>query len=181
MTGQSILKELFDNLLETKLFKEISHSVVLKKLLTGGVKPVAPYKEDFEAVGIEDHKGFNCYCRQVGPLEVSDIEKVGACGLKIYKTKTLHRLVFFNDNEKRSQDDLTGILTKAVIKTGFINLKSIESEADKILQKESPAGTFVFTNKTYYLAIDFFVLLTLQTDNCEQEISCNRLPNPYCG
>lgn len=180
MLGFSILESLFINILETKFVKEVYHSVLMKSLPEGGVKPAAPVADRFIYVGLDDSAGFNCYCRQTGSADVLSVEKLGACNNKKYRLNVPHKIVFYSSNEKRGHDDITARLLKAVIKTNFINLQKVTVIPDDILRSEAPTGRFKFQENTFYIAIDFFVLLDIITDNCEDEIKCNGVPNPYC-
>lgn len=181
MLGQSTLKELFDNIIKTTFVKGVYHSVSMKPLLKGASKPAAPVDGRFKSVGVEDTEGFSCYCRQTGPLQVQKIEKVGSCNQNIHRSTVPHRLVFFNDIEKRDHDSLTAILMKAVMKTPKIHMVSVNTDPEAILKLEAPAGKFTFKIDTYYVCINFDVFLDVKADNCEQEIVCEGVANPYCG
>lgn len=180
MFGYSILNELFTNVLQTKFVTGIFHSVQLKPIPEGGSKPAAPVKGRFIPVGVNDTKGFSCYCRQSGSADVLNSERLGGCNTKKYRFQIPHRLVFYNDNEKRSHEEIIAALVKAVIKTNFLTLQKVVTIPEEILKTEAPTGRFTFTETTFYIAIDFFVLLDIQTDNCEAEIQCEGTPNPFC-
>lgn len=180
MFGYSILSELFRNVLQTKFVTGIYHSVMLKPIAEGGSKPAAPVNRRYEYVGVNDVKGFSCYCRQVGSAEVLNAERLGGCNTKKYRFQILHRLVFYNDNEKRSHEEIIALLTRAVTKTNFLTLQKIVTIPEEILRSEVPTGRFTFKENTFYVAFDFFVLLDIQADNCEAEIKCEGIPNPFC-
>lgn len=180
MLGFSILEPLFINVLQTKFVTGVYHSVMMKPLQEGGNKPAAPVNGRFVYVGLDDTKGFTCYCRQTGSADVSGTELVGSCNRKIYTLDIPTRLVFFNANEKRSHDEIIALLVKAVIKTNSVRLQKIINTPDEILRSEAPTGRFQFRDTTFYVAIDFFVTLDLQTDSCIDEIKCEGVPNPYC-
>lgn len=180
MIGFSILSNLFDNVLSTGFVKGIHHSIISKPAANGkGTKPAAPVQGRMIYVGPDDTKGFSCYCRQIGPLSVDKSELIGGCNGKLYTTSIPHSLVFFNDNEKRSHDDILARLLNAVIKTEFIKLSTVHSQPDVILKREVPTGKFNFTTSTFYIAIDFNVTLKLKADSCEVEIACDNVNNPY--
>lgn len=182
MFGFSILSPLFNNVIETKFVKNVYHTVTLQPRLTGGgVSPAAPVSGRYIYVGVDDTNGFSCYCRQTGPLEVVKSEIIGGCNMKKYKTHVPHRLIFFNDNETRSHEDITSQIIKSVIGSAKIILSKVHINREDILKTEAPTGQFKFKAKTFYIAIDFFVVLDLQTDNCEEEIRCEEIENPYCG
>lgn len=180
MFGSSILSNLFERVIETGLVNRVFHSVILEELTKGGFRPAAPVKGRFVYVGPDDTKGFGVYCRQTGQVGVDRNELIGGCDLRRYHTTIPHRLVFFRDREKRSHDDLLSRLIKAVISTPGVRLSSVTNLHKDILPQEAPTGKFKFNNMTFYVSIDFNVLLKLQTDNCEDEIGCEGLNNPFC-
>jgi len=181
MIGYSILEPLFINVLQTKFVNEIYHSVLMKPTPEGGNKPVAPVNKRYIYVGLNDTKGFSCYCRQSGSGDVVSTESLGSCGgQKKYRFQVPTKLVFFNDNEERSHDDIIGKLVQAVIKTNFIRFQKITNNPDEILRSEAPTGKFQFKENTFYVALDFFLLLDIQVDNCTTEIQCEGIQNPYC-
>lgn len=180
MQGFSILSQLFGNVINTGLVKGVYHGVIMQNLYNGGIMPVAPVNGRYVSVGVDDRKGFTAYCRVLGSLDVDNVEKIGGCDSKIYRTRLLHRLVFFNNSEKRDHDTLTGILLKAVMSSPKIVFQKAILIRDRLLSEEAPSGKFNFTENTFYLGIDFFVLLALQAENCEQEISCQQAENPFC-
>lgn len=181
MQGSSILNPLFTRVIDTGLVKSVYHSVILREIDKRGISPVAKINTSFKYVGIDDTKGFFAYCRQTGPLEVLEAEPIGGCQMKRYKTQIPHRLVFYNDTEKRSHDEIIAKLTKAVIGAMNIKLNKVHSDPKTILQSESPKAVFHYRPKTFYCAIDFFVLLKIQADTCETEFTCEDLQNPFCG
>lgn len=180
MFGFSILEPLFTNVLQTKFFKGIYHSVMMKPTPQGGNKPAAPVNDRFIYVGLDDTKGFSCYCRQTGSADVVDVENIGGCGVKKYRLQIPHRLVFFNSNEKRDHEQIIAKCLKGVLKSQFIRLQRVVNIPEEVLRFESPTGRFQFKDTTLYFAIDFFVLLDTQADNCETEFICEGVPNPYC-
>lgn len=181
MKGFSVLKELFKSIIGTNLVSNLYHSAKLQRLNDGSFKVVAPVNNRFEYVGLEDTKGFSCYCRQTGPLEVENNEKIGSEWNKRYKVRIPHKLVFFNDKEDRDHEQISGQLVKALIGTDFVSLVRVHSNTEQILAQEAPGGKFSFNEQTFYFAIDFFVVLNLQEDNCEVEFNCNGVENPFCG
>lgn len=180
MLGYSTLTNLFDNVLSAGFVTGVYHSVVMKPIPSGGNRPVAPVNKRFVGVGIEDNKGFSCYCRQTGSAEVKSSEKLGGCNVMKYRFQIPHRLVFFNDNETRSHEDIIAKITGAVMNTPLVSLQKIISIPEELLRSETPTGRFQFKENTLYFSIEFFVLLDLQRNNCEEEIKCEGVPNPYC-
>jgi len=180
MIGYSILEELFRNILQTKFVTGIYHSVLLKPLEKGGLKPAAPVNGRYQYVGLDDTKGFSCYCRTTGPSDVVDAEKIGGCNTRKYRFNVPHKIVFFNASEDRNHEDIIATLLKAFMKTSFIRIQKFTVIPDEILRSEAPTGRFNFRDNTLYFAIDFFVLLDLQTSNCNEEIKCEGVPNPFC-
>lgn len=180
MIGYSILSKLFVNVIATKFVTGVYHSVMMKSLEGGGNKPAAPVNGRYVYVGVDDRKGFSCYCRQSGAADVQDIEKIGGCNTKKYKFQIPHRLVFYHANETRSHDEIIAKLTGAVMKTPMIRIQKIINLPEEILRSEAPTGRFTFNENTFYVSIEFFVLLELQTNNCDEEIQCEKVPNPFC-
>jgi len=180
MIGYSILEPLFINVLQTKFVTEIYHSVLLKPTPEGGNKPVAPVNKRYIYVGLNDTKGFSCYCRQSGSGDVISNDRVGSCGPKIYRFQVPTKLVFFHDYEERIHDDIIGKLVQAVIKTDKVRFQKITMNPDEILRSEAPTGKFQFKESTFYVSLDFFILLDIQVDNCTTEIQCEGIQNPYC-
>jgi hypothetical protein len=179
MIGFSTLNSLFDLLLNTKVgISKIYHSVIIRPTQDGR-KPGAPVGKAFVYVGVDDTEGFSCYCRQVEPMSVNKTERKGSCSTKIFHTRTLHRIVFFHDHEKKLHDDLLSVLIKAVIASG-VELSKVHTNHEEILKAEAPTGRFTFQPSTFYAAIDFYLILELTADNCPTEIRCEGLPNPYC-
>jgi len=181
MTVSLTLKGILNNILETKFFKNVYHSVTLQpRLEGGGFSPAAQIGNRFVYVGPDDTKGFNGYIRQTGAAEVWKKDAI-SCAVTRYQMKFPFRAVFFNDKETRNFEDLTAALTKAIIKTSHVELIRINPIREEVLRTEVPAGKFQFKTSTYYVSIDFFVFLSLQADNCELVLSCSDLVNPYCS
>lgn len=181
MINFSNLKILFENIIATGLVQDVYHSVIIREDQEGHRKPYAPIDEVYEYVGPDDTKGFHCYCRAMGPLESTNEERIGSCSTVQHRTQTLHRMVFFNIDEERFHDDLTAKLLKAFFNSGKnIRFQRAHVNIEDIITQESPTGRFFFTPSTYYIAIDFYVLLKLQSDNCIEEITCTGIKNPYC-
>lgn len=180
MIGYSILSELFTNVLQTKFVTGVYHSVMMKPIEGGGIKPAAPIKNRWAYVGPEDTKGFFCYCRQSGSADVQSSEKLGGCNTRKYRFQIPHRLVFFNASEKRNHEAIIAKITSAVMKTPFVTLQKIVTIPEEILRSEAPTGRFNFKENTLYFSIEFFVLLDLQTNTCEQEMKCEGVDNPFC-
>lgn len=178
MFGSSILVDTFTRVINTRFVNGVYHSVIMKELTNGDVRPVAPIKGRFVPVGVEDHQGFSSYCRQIAPAEVLKVVPISSTS-KQYQFRILHRLVFFNPQEKRSQEQVTSQLVKAVIGSPHVEINKIRTDHMELLKSEQPGGRFTFRDNTYYTAIDFYIFLRLQANNCEEEISCEGILNPY--
>jgi len=179
MTGSSILKEVFANVLATRIVTGVYHSVKLQNK-QGVTKPVAPINGIFEGVGPDDTKGFTAYCRQTGPADVDKFERIGGCNSKLYTFSVPHKIVFFCDEEKRDHDSLFAKLTAAVMNTKKVRIQRLMSIPEDILRTEAPNGRFDFREYTFYAAIDFLLLLDIAEDKCGEEITCEGTPNPFC-
>ncbi len=179
MFGTSTLKQLFTAILQTKFVTGVHHSVKIQSQ-EGIGKPVAPVNGKFIYVGIDDREGFTCYCRQTGPADVESVEKIGGCSKKKYRLQVPHRLVFYNQEETRDHDTITARLTAATMDVYLVKLQRVLTIPDDILRTESPTGRFTFRDNSFYIAIDFFVLLDVMADTCETEITCEGIDNPFC-
>jgi hypothetical protein len=181
MIGFSPLSNLFTAVWNTGLVTKIFHSVLITKNKDGHIKPVAPVAGSYQYVGVEDTEGFTAYCRQAGDVEILREEPIGAA-LRYYHLQIPHRMVFFNQHETRTHEDITALLLKAVMSVPKdIRLRKAITMPVQLLQQESPTGKFTFEPGTYYAGIEFFVLLKIQADTCPQEIKCAGIPNPFCG
>lgn len=182
MFGFSTLSTLFENVIKTKLVKNVYHSVQLRPLINGkGKAPAAKLdSQEWKYVGIDDTKGFSCYCRKIGAAEITKREMIGGCSSQILHTIAPHSLVFFNDVEKRSHDDITAKIIKAIMLTPNVRLQRIHDDFETIRGRECPTGKFNFTTYAYYTAFDFNLFLKLQVNNCEEEITCEGVKNPFC-
>lgn len=180
MIGFSTLNELFNNILRTGIVNKVYHSVMLKPIDGGGNKPAAPVQGRWVYVGLNDTQGFSCYVRQTGSADVISTNRVGGCNKKIYRFQVPTRIVFYNDSEKRSHETLIGRLAGAIMKTGYLNVQKIITNPDEILRSEAPTGKFSFKEDTFFVAIDCFVLLDIQSDTCPTEITCEGIENPVC-
>lgn len=179
MFGTSILTNLFDNVKGTGLVPSVYHSVILQEITDGSKRPVAPVVGRFEYVGVNDLKGFSAYCRQTGPAEVGKTERIGGCNSYLTEFNVPHRLVFFNNQEERLHEDLTAKFVKACMMTRKVKIQKVHTIAADVLKLEVPTGNFTFSNLTYYTCIDFLLLLILQAEECEKEINCKDISNPY--
>jgi hypothetical protein len=180
MIGYSVLSELFTNVLQTKFVIGVYHSIMMKPLPDGGNKPAAPVNGRWEYVGVNDKEGFTCYCRQNGSADVREAERLGGCNNKKYRFQVPHKLVFYHDNETRSHEEIIALILGAVMKTNKVIIQKFTNTPEDLLRSEAPTGRFTFTENTFYLGIDFFVLLDVQTTTCQEEIRCEDLPNPIC-
>lgn len=179
MQGYSILKTAFDKILDTGLTYRVFHSVKkFEDVNEGTTYPVYPSGiDEFTYVGIDDTKHMTVYCRQIDDLRVVKPELI-ASSLYNYRVAIPHRMVFFNDFEKRNQDDL---LSRFIQFAFLPNIKLLRVIVDKerLANMESTAKGFNFGDETFYAAIDFEIALTLSQQNCEIELTCDSLTNPY--
>jgi len=181
MTISLTVETLLKNILDTHLLKNIYHSVTLQpRLQGGGYSPAAQVAGRYVYIGPDDTKGFTGYVRQTGSADVQKRDQLGP-NMWRYLMNFPFRAVFFNNTEKRNFEDLTATLTKSIIKSPHVQLIRINPIREDVLRTEVPSGQFNFKTSTYYASIDFFIFLSLQTDNCEQVLSCIDLTNPYCS
>jgi hypothetical protein len=178
MQGYSILKTVFDFLLETGLVSSVFHSVQIKETETERFPAFPLANGDFQYVGLDDSKIMNCYIRQVEDLRVIKVDRISS-NQNEYDCRIAHRAVFFNDNETRNTDDLLNTFIQLAFLPGTI-LTRVIVDPDKLQQLESKIDGFEFSSNSFYCAVDFDILLRLQKNNCKIEITCSNVPNPYC-
>jgi hypothetical protein len=181
MIGFSILSNLFDAIINTGYVTGVYHTVIQKKDSKGHIYPVAPVGNKFKPLGPNDSKGFYCYCRQVGTVDNIKEERIGGCNGKEYTLQIQHRLVFYNQDEERNHEDIFALMMKAVMSIGAtVKFQKGITVPEQVAIVEAPTGKYSFQVTTFYRAIEFFVLLKLQADDCEAEIRCKGVANPYC-
>lgn len=179
MQGFSILKGVFDFLLKTKLINEVFHSVEIVETDSNRFPAYPIENGDLVYVGVDDSKVMNCYVRQVNDLRIEKRDQISSSVFE-YEAVIPHRIVFFNDYETRNTDDLIKIFIQLAFLPG-VRLKSVIVDKEKLLQLETKPNGFKFDNKTFYSAIDFDIYFRLTRNNCEEEIGCEKIPNPYCN
>lgn len=176
MIGYSVISNIIAYLLKQKLVSQVYHSV---DILNINNQRYPGYKKDDEwiYVGPDDSKHMQCYIREIAGLSVDKIEIMSAGGKKAYKGKVGYRMVFFNDFEKRDHDQLL-IELLAFTYYPSVQLKKVINNNEELLREEGKVKDFTFGATTFYKAIDFFVIQTLQENKCELNIGCGNLQNP---
>lgn len=177
MIGFSILQDLFSKIIATGHVKQVFHSVIIRPDNTGNRKPSAPVGNKFVYVGIDDSKGFLCYCRAIGPLETVKVERISSLVTE-YTVQQLNRLVFYNEFGC-DHDTIAGQLVKIVMSSNETKFVRLYTDADDIIRQEQPTGTFNLPTSALYIAIEFHLTMKLIKDECEVEISSG-LKNPFC-
>jgi hypothetical protein len=177
MQGFSVLKNVFEFLLSTQLVKEVFHSVII---IEQGEKrfPAFPKGEDkFEYVGCSSNRVMTAYLRQSDDLKVNSVVKISSL-LNSYNVTVPHRLVFFNAREKRNHDDLLKKFLQVAFLPG-VTLNRAIIDKEKLLEQEMSQGDFSFGESDFYCAIDFEVKFVIQKNNCDLEIGCFQICNPF--
>lgn len=175
MIGYSTILSVIKYLLTQKLVSKVYHSV---EIFDHNAQRFPAYKkeDEFIYIGPDDTQHMTCYLREISGFTVDKTEDLGG-GKKIYRGKIGYRAVFFNDFEKRDHSDL---LTSLMAFSFYphIQLKKLITNTEELLKEEAKVKDFTFGAQTFYKAIDFFVLLTFQANNCELNIGCESLFNP---
>lgn len=178
MQGYSILKGVFDFLINTGLVKEVFHSVEIIETDNSRFPAYPATDGELVYIGVDDSKIMNCYVRQTDDLRTGKRDQISSNVFE-YEVTIPHRVVFFNDHEKRNQDDLIQIFVGIAFLPG-VNLKRVIVDKEKLLQLETKPSGFKFDNSSFYAAIDIEITFRLQRNNCLQQITCASIGNPYC-
>lgn len=167
--------EIAQRILETDLVKKVFHSCqLLKNDQSQTIYPAYQRGAEFTYAGIDDTKGLFAYIRNNGDM-VGVPFKMSACGRTYTMTAPL-RVVFFNDNEDRNQEELIRQLgTFTFLKN--VTLQRIITDKFRLVKEESAIFRERFDGKTFYVAFDVFVTFILLPSDCENK-TCNVHPNP---
>lgn len=169
------VRPMLDYLLTSGLVTKIYQDVIIWE---NGENKYPAYKvgDEYYYIGVDDSKKMVCYIRQTGPIRTGKAEWNGSCS-KTYESVVPYRVVFFNDWEERSFEDLQARILQSVL-FRRIDLVSFINDADQLLSLETIVKNFSLGGKSFYCAIDITVKFDLKIDNCDVSISCDNLPNP---
>lgn len=167
--------EIAQAIIATELVTKVFHSCqLLKNDQSQTFYPVFPKGNEFTYAGIDDAKGLFAYIRTNGDI-IGTPFKVASCDSTYTMTAPL-RVVFFNDNEDRNQEELIRMLgTFTFMKN--VTLIRIITDKFRLVREESPVFRERFDGKTFYVAFDVFVTFILLPSDCETK-ECIAHPNP---
>lgn len=167
--------EIAEEIIKTGLVSKVFHSCqLLRDDQRRVLYPAYQKGAEFTYAGIDDAKGLFAYIRVNGDAQAVPL-KITSCQGAYTVTAPL-RVVFFNDNEDRNQDDLgTRLMSFTFLKNVF--LTRVISDRARLVTEESPLFREKFDGKTFYLAVDINVTFILLPSDCAPE-ACIVYPNP---
>jgi len=167
--------EIAEEIIKTGLVTKVFHSCQLLKDEEGRtVYPAYQVGAEFTYAGIDDAKGLFAYIRVNGDAQAVPLKLTSCQGA--YTVTAPLRVVFFNDNESRNQDDLaTRLLTFTFLQNVF--LVRVISDRHRLVREESQVFREKFDGKTFYVAVDINVTFILLPSDCAPE-ACIVYPNP---
>lgn len=169
--------EIATTIVGTGLVKKVFHSCQLLKdqnMIT--LYPAYQRGAEFTYAGIDDTKGLFAYIRTNGDLVGVPFKK-SSCDRAYTMTAPL-RVVFFNDNEERNQEELVRKLSTFTFMQG-VSLVRIITDRFRLVKEESQLFREKFDGKTFYVAFDVSVTFILLPSDCERS-DCQTYANPIC-
>jgi len=178
MKAYSILKNIFDNLLNTNLVNKIYHDV---RIIDKKNERLPAYRNgsDWNWIAPDDSRIMLCYLRQTGSMDQYQVIRVGGCDRKKFNVRIPYRLVFFNAYEERNFDSLEAALTNCIF-VDHVDLVRVINDSGTLLKQESNQANTVTDGNAFYMAIDFLVYSELTKSNCQALIDCSSIDNPIC-
>lgn len=162
-------------ILNTGLVKNVFHSCqLLKDENSQTLYPAYPIGAEYSYAGIDDTKGLFAYIRTSGDI-ISVPLKLQSCSHSYTMTAPM-RVVFFNDNEDRNQEELIRQLGTFTFLQG-VSLTRIIVDKYRLVREESQLFRERFDGKTFYAAFDVIVTFILLPSDCETD-TCIVHPNP---
>lgn len=167
--------EIANAILATGLVKKVFHSCqLLRNDQSQTMYPAYQKGAEWTYSGIDDTHGLFAYIRTNGDI-IGAPFKLDSCGRTYTMTAPL-RVVFFNDNEDRDQDELIRKMGSFTFLKN-VNLVRIITDKFRLVREESPIFREHFDGKTFYAAFDVAVTFILLPSDCERDI-CIIHPNP---
>lgn len=167
--------EIAHEIVATGLVKKVFHSCqLLKNDQNQTMYPAYQRGAEYTYSGIDDTHGLFSYIRTNGDM-VGSPEKLQSCG-RTYKMLAPLRVVFFNDNEDRNQEELMRMLGTFTFMQN-VNLVRIITDKFRLVKEESNLFRERFDGKTFYIAFDITVAFILLPSDCERK-TCIVHPNP---
>lgn len=159
----------------TGLVKKFFHSVqLLKNEQSAILYPAYPLGNEYTYSGIDDTRGLFGYIRTNGDIAGTSF-KIASCE-RSYSMSAPMRVVFFNDNEDRNQEELIRRLSTFTFLKN-VSLIRIITDKFRLVKEESPIFRQNFDGKTFYAAFDVLVTFILLPSDCETD-DCIIHPNP---
>lgn len=167
--------EIAEAIISTGLCGKVFHSCqLLKDDQSRTLYPAYQVGAEFTYAGIDDTKGLFAYIRTNGDAQAVPF-KITSCQGAYTVTAPL-RVVFFNDNEDRNQDELTTrLMSFTFLKNVF--LSRVVNDRQRLVSEESQVFREKFDGKTFYLAVDINVTFILLPSDCAPE-ACIVYQNP---
>jgi hypothetical protein len=167
--------EIAEEIIKTGLVTKVFHSCqLLRDDQSRTLYPAYQVGAEFTYAGIDDSKGLFAYIRNNGDAQAVPL-KITSCQGAYTVTAPL-RIVFFNDNEDRNQDDLAlQLMPFTFLKNVF--LVRVINDRQRLVREESSVFREKFDGKTFYLAVDINVTFILLPSDCAPE-ACIVYPNP---
>jgi hypothetical protein len=167
--------EIAEAIINTGLVSKVFHSCQLIKDDNFVTQyPVYRQGKEYVYAGLDDTKGLFAYIRQNGDSAGVPL-KIQSCG-RSYDMDASLRVVFFNDNEERDQDDLLTKLSSFTFLTG-VTLQRIIVDKFRLVKEESQIFRQRFDGKTFYAAFDVLVSFILLPSDCVSD-PCVVYKNP---
>lgn len=167
--------EIANKILATGLVTKVFHSCqMLRTEDNQQLYPAYPKGNEYTYAGIDDTKGLFAYIRVNGDMAGVPL-KVTSCG-RAYDMDAPMRVVFFNDNEDRNQEELLASLATFTFLKG-ITLVRVVTDKFRLVKEESPLFRSHFDGKTFYVAFDVLVSFILLPSDCAKD-QCKVHPNP---
>ena len=167
--------EIAEAIIKTGLVANVFHSVQLIKDDNFVTQyPVYRQGKEYVYTGLDDSKGLFAYVRAAGDIAGVPL-KIQSCG-RSYDMAASLRVVFFNDNEDRDQEDLLNKLSSFTFLNG-VTLQRIITDKFRLVKEESQIFRQRFDGKTFYAAFDVLVSFILLPSECETD-PCVVYQNP---
>jgi hypothetical protein len=167
--------EIAEAIVNTGLVSKVYHSVQLIKDDNFVTQyPVYRQGKEYVYTGLDDARGLFAYIRNAGDTSGVPL-KIQSCG-RSYDMDASLRIVFFNDNEERDQDELLRQLASFTFLTG-VTLQRIITDKFRLVKEESQIFRQRFDGKTFYAAFDVLVSFILLPSDCATD-ECVVYKNP---
>lgn len=159
--------QIANRILESGVVQMVFHSVQLLRNEKNQVKyPAYPKGGEFTYAGIDDTHGLFAYIRINGDMLGNPFKLTSCSGSHAIEAPL--RVVFFNDNEDRNQEELLSIVSNFLF-LQHVKLVRIITDKFRLVADESPMFRENFDGKTFYVAFDIMVKFIIKPNDCEPE------------